>query len=310
MGSLDTLVSGLFDYAGMFPPAELPYDQVLARAASFERTLERPHLVAASAVLPFERLAQTTADRLLASGFAPSRSLSIAVLGAPLGQGDEAARQAQQLAERNLRTAGERPAQRCVSFETKIAPDLDPAVASPIVSPLVDVLGPAGIRLYVEPCWTQWDRLEELAAILAEAGGEDRVVGLKVRGSGPTAIARSDLARVLVAVVDGRLPFKATAGLHHPVVEERHGNTLGFLNLAAALRLRQILGPEEMPLWRLEECLSTSDPGAFDFKEGLRWTDRIASCQAVEGAVSALAFSIGSCSLDEPDCDLVRLFAR
>ncbi|MCB0338257.1 MAG: hypothetical protein KDD53_01575, partial [Bdellovibrionales bacterium] len=56
------------------------------------------------------------------------------------------------------------------------------------------------------------------------------------------------------------------------------------------------------------ELLNNSDPNSFNFSEGLHWMDFSLSATEVERARNAAHFSIGSCSLHEPDADLKRLF--
>jgi hypothetical protein len=88
----------------------------------------------------------------------------------------------------------------------------------------------------------------------------------------------------------------------------RHGNALGFVNLAAAFPLQYALGPDRFGSAEVEVCLGETDPGAFDFSGGLAWRDFATGSELLTGAIRAVPFNIGSCSLHEPDQDLVRLF--
>lgn len=312
-----TLLGGLFDYAGMFPPASLPFEEALRNAAGFERSLSRPWLVGAEAVLPEERLADLTPELLVASGFTVGQQVRVAVLG-HLVAGTEAGPTRGTLPAAGRDRVGPAcvPAARVslVSYEVKVR-----ALGSETVAALESQMrsaGEEGMRLYLELEWSpaQWlDGIEQAAETLAalhDRRGAGLGIGLKVRGSGPTAIDRPALAAVIAAVNARNLPFKATAGLHHPIVEaERYGNSLGFLNLAAALRLQKILGPERFPAAQVEDCLGEADPAAFRFDGSLSWRGAVAGERHLAEAVRAVPFSIGSCSLQEPDEDLSRLFA-
>ena len=64
--------------------------------------------------------------------------------------------------------------------------------------------------------------------------------------------------------------------------------------LLAALRL-------DLPAEELEAVLTESDATAFDVADGLSWRGH-------EVPLDGVPFSIGSCSLREPDADLKRLF--
>ena len=70
------------------------------------------------------------------------------------------------------------------------------------------------------------EELEERVAELAERG-----LRAKVRCGGAEVPSRAELGRFLRVCRDAGVPFKATAGLHHPLAtDERHG----FLNVLAA----------------------------------------------------------------------------
>jgi hypothetical protein len=135
----------------------------------------------------------------------------------------------------------------------------------------------------------------------------------KIRTGGlkPEAVPSvEDVAAFLRACADRRLPFKATAGLHHPI-RARHVLTAepdgpravvhGFLNvfLAAAFS------------WygerTLEPILAETDPDAFRFDERAHWRDRSLEAGQVREAREQFAHAFGSCSFVEPVQDLEAL---
>jgi hypothetical protein len=106
------------------------------------------------------------------------------------------------------------------------------------------------------------------------------------------------LADFLCSAAAMRKPFKATAGLHHPM---RSTTMHGFLNVFAAATFawsgmdRAIVG----------EVLADMDATAFTFEDdGLRWRGRVASVALIEEARRDFAHSFGSCSFEEPVDDL------
>ena len=115
----------------------------------------------------------------------------------------------------------------------------------------------------------------------------------KVRCGGsvlPTVLA---LAEFVEACKRLEIPFKATAGLHHPV---RRGDEHGFLNLLAAA----VFEDEE-------DSLAEDDPGAFAVSaESFRWRDRSAGAYEIAQA-RELFVSFGSCSAQEPIDGLAAL---
>lgn len=282
-GGTEPALRGLFDHAGMFPPAQKPLADALADAAGFPATLRRPGIVGANLVLPFGQWPQLDKAALARAGFAGE--CRTALVGVPLGQALDAARA---VALHNQRTL-QRPA---VSLEVHADGDIDQAQVKAIVRTA------AGVPVYLEPKWTL-DALRTEAPRLCrnlKAGG----AGLKVRCAGPKALDRPTLAAVVVAAADAAIPLKATQGLHHPV--PRPGFPHGFLGLLAAFRLRQERGPA---FGQVLACLAETDVQAFDLSNGIAWRGH-----GVDAATLARlpAFAIGSCSLVEPDDDLMAAF--
>jgi hypothetical protein len=312
VSALDLLTTGLFDYAGMFPPAGLPFEDTLKNSSTFPSALRRPTLVGADIVLTFKDLPLASDFALATAGFTEGRPVRICVLGTPDLDAAGLKAQINALTTFNKeRQDAARPA-RIISFELKIKPAAIDA-AAPLLQVVRAGLAPAGIRIFIEPDCPSRDLIGDAAALLTEVDslneGHETQVGFKLRGSGPTAVNNAALSVLLVEIVRRGLPFKATAGLHHPIIErDRHENKLGFLNLICALRLLQVLGPDTLAGDEIVSLLDESDPSQFRFTHGLGWRNRRIDASALEQAHRDQPFSIGSCSLTEPDADLSRLF--
>lgn len=134
---------------------------------------------------------------------------------------------------------------------------------------------------------------------------------LRTGGVKPDAIPDvADVAAFIVACAERRLPFKATAGLHHPV-RASHPLTYeadapravmhGFLNvfLAAAFAWH---GRRD-----IEPVLAEADPAAFRFDGRAHWRDWSLDADQVRAARLEFAHSFGSCSFEEPVRDLEAL---
>lgn len=298
MSTLALLTDRLFDYAGMFPPAALPFEEALRKSAGFPDTLRRPEIRNADMVLTPDTLPRLTPEAMEAAGWAPDRPCTVCLVGVPaadLGAQADAA-----LSWNQARTDGPFAA-RIVSVETTVGDDLrDPAPVRDALAAAQASLG--DITLCVEPRWPD----------AAWAQGQDRVLallddlpgaGLKVRCAGPTALSHATLGKLLPEVVRRGLRLKATQGLHHPFAgDERHGNGHGFLNLAVGLRMARVLGADT-----LTELLADPEPASFVFGDGLRWREHCLLAQRVHDEVRRVPFQIGSCSLDEPDADLAAI---
>jgi hypothetical protein len=138
--------------------------------------------------------------------------------------------------------------------------------------------------------------LEAIAA--ARSNGP---LGAKLRCGGVSADGFPPAAAVAAFVEAARrhgVPFKATAGLHHPFrTVDRELGVLqhGFVNLLAATALT---GAPAV------EVIEEADPGAFGLdRDGLRWRGHRADAAAISRARS-LFTAFGSCSFDEPVEDL------
>lgn len=135
----------------------------------------------------------------------------------------------------------------------------------------------------------------------------------KIRTGGvvPEAIpAPSVVSSFITACAERRLPFKATAGLHHPI-RAVHPLTYepdapraimhGFINvlLASAFAWH---GERE-----IEPIVADTDPRSFSFDTEARWGNRSLSVDAIRKARQEFIHSVGSCSFDEPVHDLKAL---
>ena len=115
----------------------------------------------------------------------------------------------------------------------------------------------------------------------------------KVRCGGSVLPSVPSLAEFVQACRRLEVPFKATAGLHHPL---RRGHEHGFLNLLAAA----VFEDEE-------DALAEEDPDAFGVSaESFQWRDRSAGAYEIAQA-RELFVSFGSCSAQEPIDGLAAL---
>jgi hypothetical protein len=135
----------------------------------------------------------------------------------------------------------------------------------------------------------------------------------KIRTGGVTREAIpsvEEVAAFVLACADRRLPFKATAGLHHPVRAEQpltyaaaapRAVMHGFLNVFLAASFA----------WhgerRIEPILAEMDAAAFRFDERAHWRDRSLEAAQVREARLQFCHSFGSCSFEEPVQDLEAL---
>ncbi len=288
--ALETLLAELIDYSGLFAPAALPMADAVANHAQYVTGAERRLL--GRFIVPLARLDEfaVAVDGLGDRRPTASRPWRVAVIAGPA---DTTA----------LRAFSSRHGGTLVidTIETKAdAPEQIPAIAA--------ALG-AQYTVYVEVP-VRSDPTPLLAALAA--------VGLraKIRTGGMTPDAfpsPAEVMRFLVACVELGVPFKATAGLHHPLRGEyrltyepdaAHGTMYGFLNIFLTAALLRAGHPASSVAPLLEE----RDARALAFSaDGITWRGLTVTTAQLAAARTVLAASFGSCSFAEPVEDLHSL---
>ena len=124
----------------------------------------------------------------------------------------------------------------------------------------------------------------------------------------------AEVAEFINACRLAEVPFKATAGLHHPLrgsaplTYEVGAATCvmhGFINVfvASAFAFTHRLGTPS-----IRACLEEADVSAFIFTdEGLSWRRNVIDITQIARVREVFALSFGSCSFEEPVADLKRL---
>jgi hypothetical protein len=281
-----TLLEGILDYAGLFPPARLALDEA---ASSFGAYREGPERWIVNRFLcPAGRLEELAKLLDRGSAFGP-----VGVIGT--GGADLDAFEYGLEVDARAMTAFEAAMQDRAPIESyevrRPSGDLEPV--------LRDLRAFDSAEVFLEVPWGP-GQADDLAAI-----AETEWLGAKARTGGLEAGAfpsSHELAEFLRSAQDLEITFKLTAGLHHPVRTFdseigvwRHG----FLNVLAALRLREA---EDLST---AETAGVLDAVNLDWSgDGLSWGGRTVRGP---GTVRALFAGYGSCSIDEPLEELAEL---
>jgi len=188
--------------------------------------------------------------------------------------------------------------------------DLDGAltVISTEDQPRASAIETQSVAHFAKPTYCEV-AIGELAAVhAANSFAKLRTGGVAGSSVPPT----ETVADFIVSCARFRLPFKATAGLHHPIRSmQRLSNAAdsptacmhGFVNvLFAACRL-WTGGDESVVRAILEE----TDPTAFRFDDAAHWRMHTVSAEDVEHARRDFIHSFGSCSFTEPIEELKQL---
>lgn len=298
--SLRALLAGSIDYAGLFPPANLPLEPALRNHASY---LRDPQVWMLGAfVLPVAKLEESSA---CLSGFDVEHRLHISALG---GKSENAAEflQALQAATAAIGYFNSHHGAFAGITQIELALPTNPGVT---ITEATEALGDLQVPTFLE---APADEAERTIGFLAQHRSSSglKTFGFKLRTGGVIASAfpsAVQIARALVAAVEHRVPIKFTAGLHHPV-RQFHPSVQtkmhGFLNVLGA----GVLAAEhQWDLVQTAKMLEDETPESFAFDDdSFTWgdwkiaTDRIAEHRQV-------VTSFGSCSFDEPREDLRAL---
>lgn len=296
---LRALLSSLIDYAGLYPPAALSMREAVAAYARHRQSADGWAL--GKFITPAARLREYEAARAESEGRDDPDSWPLSVL---LGEDVAADCATVRDFDERRRSAGS-PLGVVEAFEVKASgigqiERIDRIIKEQFATTQIYYEIPIG------------KNTGELLAAIKHAGGR-----AKVRTGGVTADAFPKPTRLLNfidACAAAGVPFKATAGLHHPL-RGRHNLTYepdsesgvmhGFVNvfLAAAFRWNERLDEKQ-----LVALLEDASPKNFQFAaDAVRWRDNWLSAAQIEGARAAFAVSFGSCSFDEPLDDLRHL---
>ena len=325
----DALLDSLFDYAGLFPPASLDLDAATAAYARIRTgpdagMLGRFIVPAARLAPPASAAAETAPDSgdpaldAFADRFTGA-PWPLSVLGLPPADG-EAWHGA---AVRTLRTARAFDARHdgrtaCDRFELRLPADAaaDPDALAAALGELDEAYrdgAGTGPRAALEvPFLDAPQAVAPAADAVAQANGRAGrpAFALKLRCGGVTpelVPSVEALATALAEVLQAGAPFKATAGLHHPLPTHDDAvgtRTHGFLGVFGGAALARIhgLGADD---WA--EILDSDDASEWSATDELRWRSLRATAAEVADARRQLALSVGTCSFSEPRDDLRAL---
>lgn len=278
---IETLIEGLFDYAGLYPPASLSLLSAMNNYLEYSRSQHAS--VLGRFIINLDRLDEL---RLVMADSFEKITLSVIATG----DVDPDA-----LAEQ-VRTA---PNINAVEIKCNNVEDVT-RMASRIPRPLTT---------YFEVPMNSDGRAALQAISAAGARAKIRMGGV-VPGAIPSI---PEVAETLRELAQLRLPFKATAGLHHPVRSNRpltyqpqgpSGTMHGFINLACAAAILFFGGDLRIAQSALEE----QHPTAWTITaDALRWRDLNWTTDQLATLRREFLISIGSCSFEEPIHDLQSL---
>lgn len=286
------LLSEIVDYAGLFPPAQLPLEKAVREYAA--HLGEEKAWMLGRFIIPAQRLEELEPHLVIFS-----EPVRIIVLGKGGRSEDEYLKNLNQdlTAIKTFRTAQDATVS-IDSFEARLPPL---PVTNAFIANVVNQLREAGLKQSHE--FAVDDHLELTMAALAAADA-----GAKLRCGGVTADtvpAPEQVARFIVAARDAGVPVKFTAGLHHPVrhfSDDIQTEMHGFLNLYVGGMLAHTtsFGWQE-----LAGIIADQSPDAFALTGvGVEWRGRLVRSEDAARLRENALLGQGSCSFAEPVADL------
>lgn len=298
--AVDALMDGLVDYAGLFPPASESMRAAVESYASYRAGPDAQAL--GRFIVPLARLTEFEEQ---------ARALM------PRGEGAEPWRLSVLVGAETRPAAEQMPKFNCHHWSGSSdghaiidAVELKAATVEEIE--IQDREIPKFFQRYFEI--PLGDNVDVLVKTIARVGARAKVrTGGTDQNAFPTSRA---ILSFLVACERERVPFKATAGLHHPIrgsyrltyePNSASGTMYGFLNVFVAAALLHKGESESIVLKALEE----SDAAAFEFTDdAIAWRKHRVDASELRAIRSTFATSFGSCSFREPVDELARIVSR
>ena len=295
--ALQSLLTGLIDYAGLFPPAGLAMDAAVRNYGSY---VDSEHAwILGRFIVPAARLEEYAAAVRSADIDASAWSLSVLATAA---DADVIARFNAGADESGAGGSGSDGLGSIDTLEIK-------AASAREMQDAAQAFG-GNYELYFETPPEKWHSLLQATAV---AKGRAKI---RTGGEVPGAIPEeSRVLEFLRIASERRIAFKATAGLHHPLramqrltykADSPQAVMHGFLNVfcAAALLWHE---PEQRQeaAWMLSE----RDADAITMNEAMTWHNSgvMLTAEQIHEARERFCIGFGSCSFTEPIEDLRKL---
>jgi hypothetical protein len=308
---LRAFLSGLVDYAGLFPPASLPLEPAVRNYAAYQQSAEAWML--GRFICPAARLPELDA---WVSLFDAARPLTLSALGRVAQSREDFLRVVRDdltvMAAFRVRH-GERVSVEMMEMPVPAGVGIHECL--PAAAEAIERAGPPRLTPFFEIQLTgDWKAsitaaVSQLAAHNQQWGGARcQPAGFKLRTGGTAADAfpaPEVVAHALTACREQGVALKCTAGLHHPVRRfdaSVQTKMYGFLNVFGAEILAHARGWSAAQVQRV---LEDEDAAHFRFDEqGMEWNGVSATVDEIAAARARLMLSFGSCSFDEPRDDL------
>jgi len=289
--SVRALLAEIVDYAGLFPPSQLPMTKAVANYADYK--IGEYKWMLGRFIVPVTRLDEfaESAKKIFSSG---EEIWKLSVLASEDVYGTIS-----EMEDFNDEFAGHAV---CDALEVK-------ANTGAQIEEIAESVPPELTTYFEVPVG---EDLADLIATIAISGQRAKIrTGGIVQNAFPTAAQITRFVRTCLAA---NVPFKATAGLHHPLCCQKPltyeqdaeiGTMHGFLNFFLAIAFLQ----QNYKNAVIKELLEEEDAENFTFDEtGVLWRrEHFVPTVQLKFLRERNIISFGSCSFEEPIADLQEI---
>lgn len=309
MSSVETLMGGLIDYAGLFPPSKLPMRRATENYAKYLRA-EHADFVGRF-ICPVPQLGELTKEGAMlmpgthaTSGYPEHLGVlePWQISAIIIGDLKENLDAIYEFNEHHDDEAHGLALVDAIEMRVHSANEIDEALE--LIPEMIDAAFeiPQEIIMSGDP-----------RGLIASLSGSGVMAKIRCGGVEPSMFPSCEnIAQFMLACKNAKVPFKCTAGLHHPIRSEQNltyeddsprGIMHGFINVYfAAAYVGSTKKPE---LTAVISILEEINPKAFEFSEaGIKHGSIKISSEDLAETREGFATSYGSCSVDEPIADL------
>jgi hypothetical protein len=289
--SVQILLAETIDYAGLFPPSQLSMPEAVINYTTYKNSNYKWML--GRFIVPLGRLDEfyESAREFISRDGRNAWRISVIA-------GEDIFETIRRIEDFNAHNA---PGVICDAIELK-------ASTGSKIENTVRAL-PRDITAYFELPLV--DDLDDMVSALAFSGQRAKIrTGGVIPEDFPTS---REIIRFVRTCLAANVPFKATAGLHHPIrcfrpltyaADSPAATMHGFLNLFLMVGFAR----EGFRTMLLEDLMEEEFEEVFEFDEtGVTWRDHRLNIQQLERTRRDGIISFGSCSFDEPITDLQEL---
>src|SRR5688500_6128684 len=290
--SVRALLSEIVDYAGLFPPSQLSMPEAVINYATYRNS--NYNWMLGRFVIPVARLGEFLENAEDFISMDVGRNWHLSVLS-----GEDLYETIRQIEDFNAANA---PRLICDTLEVRASTESKIENTSNAL--------PSNVKAYFEI--PNDERLPDLIAALAINGQRAKI---RTGGVTPEEFPQvKAIIRFIRTCLAANVPFKATAGLHHPLrcfkpltyaANAPEGMMNGFLNLFLATAFARYGFKPAL----LEEILEDEFEESYDFDEtGVTWRgEHFLNNSQLARTREQNIISFGSCSFEEPIADLQEI---